>query len=201
MATKWIHRLEVVLSIGLVLGCLGALTALGATVLIAVFGTANGIGVPLRVAGVTPPVAPVPGVEIVSAAADVTLRPRGPSPAAALLYLLHWAPPTATGLLSLYTVVRALRRARSGDRALFSAVTAGHLRRLGWILIIGSLVSAVLGTAAQAILSGMLLTTGPAFVLRPDAPLAGLVAGLCALGVSEIVRRGVVLLDEVEATI
>ncbi|MFI6177136.1 hypothetical protein ACIA8R_16520 [Nonomuraea sp. NPDC051191] len=155
----------------------------------------------LSIAGVTPPVAPVPGVEIVSAAADVPLRPGGPSPAAALLHLLQWAPPTATGLLSLYTVVRALRRARSGDRALFSAVTAGHLRRPGWILITGSLVSAALGTTAQAILSGMLLTTGPAFVPRPDAPPAGLVAGLCALGVSEIVRRGVVLLDEVEATI
>ncbi|MGW4410195.1 DUF2975 domain-containing protein [Nonomuraea sp. NPDC004702] len=198
---KWITRLEVLLSIGLVLGCLGALTALGATVLIAAFGTANGIGVPLHVSGVTPPVTPVPGVEIVSAAADVTLRPVGPSPAAALLYLLLWAPPMATGLLALYTVVRALRRARSGDRALFSAVTAGHLRRLGWILIAGSLVSAGLGTAAQAILSGMLLTTGPAFVPAPGVPLAGLVAGLCALGVSEIVRRGVALLDEVEATI
>ncbi|MEV3980066.1 hypothetical protein [Nonomuraea sp. NPDC049758] len=112
-------------------GCLGALTALGATVLIAVFGTAGGIGVPLPVSG----------------------------------------------------------------------VTAGHLRRLGRILIAGSLVSAGLGAAARAILSGMLLTTGPAFVPAPGVPLAGLVAGLCALGVSEIVRRGVALLDEVEAPI
>ncbi|GGS86289.1 DUF2975 domain-containing protein [Nonomuraea spiralis] len=201
MATKWINRLEIVLSLGLVLGCLGALAALGATVMIAFFGTATGIGVPLHVHDVPVPVLPVPGAEIVSAAAEVTVRPVGASPAAALFYLLQWAPPTATGLLALFTVVRALRRARSGDRALFSATTAGHLRRLGWILIAGSLVSAVSGTVAQAILSGMLLMTGQMFDPPPGGTLVALVAGLCALGVSEIVRRGVVLLDEVEATI
>ncbi|GAA3556010.1 hypothetical protein GCM10022419_040570 [Nonomuraea rosea] len=49
-------------------------------------------------------------------------------PVAGLLYLLLWAPGTATGLFALFTVTRALGRARSGDRALFSVATAGHLR-------------------------------------------------------------------------
>ncbi|MFI7461556.1 hypothetical protein [Nonomuraea sp. NPDC049646] len=48
---------------------------------------------------------------------------------------------------------------------------------------------------------GALTAPGPAFVPAPGVPLAGLVAGLCALGVSEIVRRGAALLDAAEATI
>ncbi|TDC96612.1 DUF2975 domain-containing protein [Nonomuraea deserti] len=146
MPTRWITRLETLLTYALVLGCLTAL-------------------------------------------------------AAGLLYLLMWAPGVATGLLALSTLVRALRRARAGDRALFSATTADHLRRIGWILIAGSLASAALGMVAEAALAAMLLTESYPFYPPSSALLWAVVAGFAALGVSEIVRRGLALLQEVEATI
>ncbi|MFC5830789.1 hypothetical protein [Nonomuraea insulae] len=78
----------------------------------------------------------------------------------------------------------------------------GALAALGAnVLIAGSLVSAVLGSASEAILSSMMLAESYAFHAPPSAVLGGVVAGFAALGVSEIVRRGLVLLQEVEATI
>ncbi|MBF8187235.1 DUF2975 domain-containing protein [Nonomuraea sp. K274] len=190
------------LSTALVLGCLGALTALGASVMIAFFGTPNGIGIPLRVFDLPVAGLAADGASIGDVTAEVVARPDGAAPLAGLLYLLMWFPGTATGLLALFAVVRALRRARSGDRALFSTVTAGHLHDLGWILIAGSLVSAVLGMVAEAVLASMLLAESHPFYLPPWGELSGgLVAGFAALGVSEIVRRGLLLLEEVEATI
>ncbi|TYB67853.1 DUF2975 domain-containing protein [Nonomuraea sp. PA05] len=201
MPTRWIIRLEILLSIALILGVLAALAGLAGTVAIAFSGTSPGIGIPLHVFDVPTAGITVGGATVENVSAEVTVRPRGASPLAGLLYLLMWAPGTVTGLLALFTVVRALRRARSGDRALFSSVTAGHLRRLGWILIAGSIVSGVLGSVAQAILSPMLLAESYPFYPPPPAMISGVVAGMTALGVSEIVRRGLALLEEVEATI
>ncbi|WP_043638660.1 DUF2975 domain-containing protein [Nonomuraea candida] len=201
MPTRWITRLETLLSIGLALGCLGVLAGLATNVLIAFFGAPAGTGVPLRVPAVPVPGAVAPGASAGAVTAEVMVRPEGAAPLESLLYLLMWLPATVTGLLALFTLVRALRRARSGDRALFSAVTAGHLRRLGWILICGSIGSAVLGWAAEAILSSMLLTDDRLFFPPPAALPGAIVAGVAALGVSEIVRRGLALLEEVEATI
>ncbi|MEV0616226.1 hypothetical protein AB0I81_23125 [Nonomuraea sp. NPDC050404] len=201
MPTRWIIRLETLLSIALVLGLLGALAALAANAMIAFFDTPNGLGIPLRVYDVPTAGMAAQGASVGDVTAEVIVRPDGAAPLAGLLYLLMWGPGAATALLALLTLVRALRRARSGDRALFSAVTAGHLRGLGWILIAGSLASGVLGTAAEVILSSMLLTENYP-IYQPSGLLpAGVVAGFAALGVSEIVRRGLALLEEVEATI
>ncbi|GAA3208355.1 DUF2975 domain-containing protein [Nonomuraea helvata] len=201
MTTRWLIRLEILLSIGLVLGCLAALAGLAMTAGMAFFGTPVGVGIPLRLFDVPVEGMAAAGATVGDATAEVVVRPEGAAPLAALLYLLLWGPGTATWLLCLLTLVRALHRARSGDRALFSAVTAGHLRRLGWILIAGSAVSAVLGMIAEAILSSMLLTESHPFYLPSSALLGSVVAGFAALGVSEIVRRGLTLLEEVEATI
>ncbi|MFC4007596.1 DUF2975 domain-containing protein [Nonomuraea purpurea] len=201
MRTPWITRLEILLSIALVLGCLGALGGLLMSVVIAFFDVPNGIGIPLRVFDVPTGGMAADGALIDSASAEVTIRPGGAAPLAALLFLLMWAPATATGLMALFTLVRALHRARLGDRALFSAATAGDLRWLGWILIGGSLASAAIGMVAEAILSSMLLTTSYPIYMPPGTLLWAAVAGVAALSVSEIVRRGVALLEEVEATI
>jgi hypothetical protein len=200
MSARWLNRLETLLTLFLVLTCLGALGLLLYTVLIAV-GASNGIGVPLRVFDVPVAGMAAPDSAIVSATADVTVRHEGPAPLVGLLYLILWAPGVATTLLALFTVVRALRRARSGDRALFSAVTAAHLRRLGWILIIGSLASGLLGMVAEPVLALMLLNESHPFYPPSGEVVAGAVTGVAALAVSEIVRRGLVLLEEVEATV
>ncbi|TDD08000.1 DUF2975 domain-containing protein [Nonomuraea diastatica] len=201
MPTRWITRLETLLTFALVLGCLGALTALAANVAIAFFGAPKGISIPLRVFDVpTSGIAPA-GVAIDGVSAEAMVRPRDASPVAGLFYLLMWAPGVATGLLALFTLVRALRRARSGDRALFSATTADHLRGIGWILIAGSLASAALGMVAEAALAAELLTESHPFYPPSGTLIWAVVAGFAALGVSEIVRRGLALLQEVEATI
>ncbi|MFB4279560.1 DUF2975 domain-containing protein [Nonomuraea sp. MTCD27] len=201
MSARWLTRLQTLLSLFLVLACLGALALLLSTVLIAFAGNANGIGVPLRVFDMPIAGMAAPDAVIESATADVTVRHQGPAPLVGLLYLLLWAPGVVTTLLALFTVVRALGRARSGDRALFSAVTAAHLRRLGWILIIGSLATGLLGMVAEPILASMLLDKSHPFYPPPGEVLAGVVTGVAMLAVSEIVRRGLVLLEEVEATI
>ncbi|TMR20686.1 DUF2975 domain-containing protein [Nonomuraea turkmeniaca] len=201
MPTRWIIRLDILLSIGLALGCLGALAGLVMNAGMAFFGTPSGVGVPLRVFDVPVDGLAAGGATIDAVSAEVTVRPDGAEPLQGLLHLLMWAPGTATGLLAMFTLVRALRRARSGDRALFSAATARDLRRLGWILIAGALVSAVIGMVTEAILSSMLLAESHPFYPPPGELLGVIVAGFAALGVSEIVRRGVALLEEVEATI
>lgn len=201
MSTRWLNRLEILLTFSLIISCLGALWLLVSTVLIAFVGTASGVGVPLHVYDVPVAGMAAPDATIFSATADVQVRHQGPAPLVGLLYLLLWVPGVATTVLALLTVVRALRRARSGDRMLFSGITAAHLRRLGWILIIGSLASGVLGMVAEPILASMLLATSYPFYLSSGDVLAGVVTGVVALGVSEIVRRGLVLLEEVEATI
>ncbi|MFG1966834.1 DUF2975 domain-containing protein [Nonomuraea sp. NPDC049028] len=201
MSTKWLNRLEILLTFSLIISCLGALALLAFTFMMAFFGTPNGVGVPLHVYDVPVAGMAAPDTTISGASADVTVGPQGAAPLVGLLYLLLWGPGVATTLLALFTVVRAIRRARSGDRALFSAVTAAHLRRLGWILIIGSLATGALGMVAEPILSSLLLAKSYPFHLEVGEVLAGVVTGVAVLGVSEIVRRGVALLEEVEATI
>ncbi|MGP3955013.1 DUF2975 domain-containing protein [Nonomuraea sp. 3N208] len=201
MSTRWLIRLQILLSFGLVLGCLGALAGLAATAGMAFFGTPAGIGIPLRVFDVPAEGMAAPGATVGDATAEVVVRPEGAAPLAGLFYLLLWGPGTATWVLALFTLVRALRRATMGDRALFSAATGRDLRRLGWILIAGSLVSAAIGMVAEAILSSMLLAETHPIHWPPGEVLGAVVAGFAALGVSEIVRRGLALLEEVEATI
>lgn len=201
MPTRWITRLEILLTFGLVLGCLGALAGLAMNAGMAFFGTPNGMGIPLRVFDVPAEGLAAGGATIDAVRADVRVSPDGAAPLHGLLYLLMWAPGTATWLLAVFTLVRALRRARSGDRALFSTATARDLRRLGWILIAGSLVSAVIGMVAEAILSSMLLAESYPFYPPTGDVLGVVVTGFAALGVSEIIRRGLALLEEVEATV
>ncbi|MEV5898013.1 DUF2975 domain-containing protein [Nonomuraea fuscirosea] len=201
MSTKWLTRLQILLTFFLIVSCFGALSMLFSTVVIAFVGTTNGTGVPLRVLDVPIAGMAAPGAVIESASADVTVLPQGPAPLVGLLFLLLWAPGVVTTLLALLTVVRALSRAGAGDRALFSAVTAAHLRRLGWILIIGSLATGLLGMVAERMLASMLLSKSYSFYAPPGEVLAGVVAGVAMLAVSEIVRRGLALLEETEATI
>ncbi|WP_310713962.1 helix-turn-helix domain-containing protein [Nonomuraea sp. 3-1Str] len=66
----------------------------------------------------------------------------------------------------------------------------GPARRLGWILIIGSLATGALGMVAEPILSSLLLAKSYPFHLQGGDVLAGIVTGMRCWGVSEIVRRG-----------
>jgi hypothetical protein len=201
MPTRWIIRLEVLLTFGLIVACLGTLGLLIMNVGIAVAPLPRGTGIPLRVFDLSTDGLAVAGAAVDKAAAEVMVRPPRPAPLPALLYFLMWAPGAATGLLAVFTLVRALRRARSGDQALFSAETARLLRRFGGILIAGYLVPGLISMVAEAILASMLLTKSYPIYGPPAAHLVAILGGLAALGVSEIVRRGVTLLEEVEATI
>ncbi|WP_157254738.1 DUF2975 domain-containing protein [Nonomuraea typhae] len=198
---RWIARLEIVFTIAFVFACLGGLGLLLQAVSMAFFGNAGGIGVVLTVpeAGVTGTLAE--HAAFVGGVGEVMVRSTRPSPPVAGLYLLDNLPWLVTGLLALLSLVRALRLARSGDRALFSARTAGHLRTLGWTLIIGTAASSVLSWLAKTLLSGVLLTQVNPVQPPSGGGLVAMLFGAAALGIAEIVRRGLALLEEVEATI
>ncbi|MEU7003525.1 DUF2975 domain-containing protein [Nonomuraea sp. NPDC046570] len=199
---RWLTRLETLFSVGLVLGLLGCAARLLATGFVTA-GFGSGFGVDLlapEVQAVTQGLL-APGVEVVGTRVTVTVLPGGPSAVVGALDLLSWLPGTVTWLLAVYHLIRALRRGRAGDRALFSTVTADHLRRIGWILIIGTLVSGVLEMVAKPLLSTVLLTRGYPFHIPSTNLAVGLVTGCAALAVAEIVRRGLRLLEDVEATI
>lgn len=198
---RWINRLELLLTFVLVVGVLGVLARLVQTGFIAA-GVDNGysvdllaLDVPVTLSGVA-----APGAETVGAGVTVHLLPTEPSPLVGLLYLLTWLPGVATVLLAVWTLQKALRRARLGDRALFSAGTAELLRKLGWIAIIGTLVSSAAQMLAKGLLSSVMLTKGYPFHLVVSLEV-GVIAGVAALAVAEIIRRGLVLLEEVEGTV
>lgn len=198
---RWINRLELLLTFVLVVGVLGVLARLVQTGFIAA-GVDNGysvdllaLDVPVTLSGVA-----APGAETVGAGVTVHLLPTEPSPLVGLLYLLTWLPGVATVLLAVWTLQKALRRARLGDRALFSAGTAELLRKLGWIAIIGTLVSSAAQMLAKGLLSSVMLTKGYPFHLVASLEV-GVIAGVAALAVAEIIRRGLVLLEEVEGTV
>lgn len=198
----WINRLEILLTFVLALGGLGVLAGLAQTGFIAA-GVDNGFSVDLLAPDVPVTLSGVaaPGAETVGAGVTVHLLPKGPSPLVGLLYLLTWLPGLATILLAVWTLIRVLRRARLGDRALFSAGTAEQLRKLGWIAIIGTTVSSAAQMLAKGLLSSVMLTKGYPFHLVLSFEVVGLIAGFAALAAAEIIRRGLVLLEEVEATI
>ncbi|MFI6481410.1 DUF2975 domain-containing protein [Nonomuraea sp. NPDC050663] len=198
---RWINRLEIVFTTAFVLGCLVGLAILAQAAFLAFAGGFNGMGVQLRVPGVDIEGLVADGVRLHSAGADLMVTPLDPSLPIAGLYLLDTLPALVVGLVAIRTLTRALHRARSGDRALFSHATVRLLRRLGWTVIGGTLIAALLGVLAKALLSSLLLTESAPVTLPAISTLTAIVAGAGALAVSEIIRRGLALLEEVEATI
>lgn len=200
--------LEGVLTIGVILTAVaGAATVLGA-VSVAWPGLTpdsftrdlGAVTVPVGDSGVSLGDVLASGVVATETVAEVTVHGLEPGPLAGLVYALGRLPGVVTTGLALVWLVQVLRRGRPDDRKLFSGFTASRLRRIGQLLVIGSVTSALLWTAARAVLTNMALPDGPLFVPF-SFPWFGFLSGVGALVVSEIVRRGLVLLEEVEGMV
>jgi hypothetical protein len=100
-------------------------------------------------------------------------------------------------MFTLATLLLVVRAARRDDP--FSAANVRRLRLIGWVLTIGSVVAFYLELLAGLALSTT-VTTG-----TPNAggrlPVTWAVGGLCFLALSEVVKRGRALRDELATVI
>ncbi|MGO1054362.1 DUF2975 domain-containing protein [Crossiella sp. CA198] len=117
------------------------------------------------------------------------------------LVLLTWLPYALIDVVALLLVARVMRRINVGERPMFAATTVRSLRHIGFLLLLGNLAAGVLDSVARSGLTEVVLT-GPGMFQWPDGrALTWALVGLAALAGSEIVRRGVVLRDELEGTV
>ncbi|GAA2638027.1 DUF2975 domain-containing protein [Streptomyces vastus] len=101
------------------------------------------------------------------------------------------------GLLLLNRLLRGAAR----DGA-YTAQTAARLRLLGWWLLVGSLVSEVTQAIAQAALLATLVEGGRATVGNMwDIPFLAIFTALGLLTFARIMQEGVVMREDIEATI
>lgn len=205
---RWMDILEGFLTIALILVALAGVAIVLIAVSVAWPGSSlgsfasslGGITVPALGADVSVGDLLAPGVVAADVAVEVTVRNVEPAPLAGLVYTLGRLPELLIGGLALLWLVQVLRGGRADDRVLFSAFTASRLRRIGALLVVGSVGSALLWGIARTVLTHLALPDTP-LLFAADFQWFGFLAGIAALAVSEIVRRGVVLLEEVEGTI
>ncbi|MEW9531672.1 hypothetical protein [Microbispora sp. NPDC049125] len=200
---KWISRLNGLVTTILALGVIGAVLGLVNTAAMALpWPNAYGFR------GLWAPDARVlldgvvqPGVRQVDATISLTLNDPEHAPLLAVLQLFTWVPGTATVLAVLFLLQRITAAGVAGDRLLFSAETVVRLRRIGTILMIGSAGAFVLDFAARTVAAHMLMVHASAVPGMIEPPVLALMMGMGAFVVAEVVRRGLVMLDELEGTI
>ncbi|MCG5219433.1 DUF2975 domain-containing protein [Streptosporangium soli] len=202
---RWFGRLHVLLQTGIVFGLLAVAAGVLASVLTALPGSHyKDYGVqglwPAK-AEVTLDGALTPGTEVVETSIRMSLHNADHAPVVALLNLLDSLPGMLTALLTLFWLLRITTYCRYSDRALFSTTTASYLRKIGSVLIIGSLVSFALSAAAKAIATGLMTTGGYLLPALDDLPVGVMFVGVGVFVVAEVIRRGLVMFDELEGTI
>ncbi|MEU0568678.1 hypothetical protein ABZ297_25315 [Nonomuraea sp. NPDC005983] len=141
------------------------------------------------------------GTEVVQTKVHLSLYNAGQAPVIAVLSLLTWMPGALTALLVCFSLRRITRHCRFSDRALFSQVTISQLRRIGAVLVIGSLVSFLLDAGAKAVATRMMMNDGYVLPSVGDLPVLAVFAGVGVFAVAEVIRRGMVMFDELEGTI
>ncbi|MCK2240336.1 MULTISPECIES: DUF2975 domain-containing protein [unclassified Crossiella] len=117
------------------------------------------------------------------------------------LVLLTWLPYALIDVVALLLVARVMRRVNVGERPMFAAATVRSLRHIGFLLLLGNLAAGALDSVARSGLTEVVLTSPGMFQWPDGRALTWALVGLAALAGSEIVRRGVVLRDELEGTV
>ncbi|MEU8106890.1 DUF2975 domain-containing protein [Nonomuraea muscovyensis] len=205
MDRRWTRRLHVLLTAATVLFTLLLVGGLVQSAAMAVPGEprngAGFAGLRLPSAGVPLGGTLVPGVHAVDVRVEASLYDPERAPLLAGLFLFTWLPTVLIIVVALFLLTRIATRGLAGDRALFSADTVGDLRRIGAVLLIGSPVAFALDLGAKTVAAH--LTVTDAWVALGDAasPVAGMLMGMGAFVVAEVIGRGLVMLDELEGTI
>ncbi|WP_214416762.1 DUF2975 domain-containing protein [Sphaerisporangium fuscum] len=200
---RWFARLHTLLVLMLVLGCVGASAKLLSTVIMGVPGQAafgfEGLRLPRAQIGLDHVL--TSGTRVVRVAVEAEIRNSGHAPVVALLHLFTWLPGALTFLLALFWLTRITLPSAWSDAALFSVTTLIHLRRIGKVLILGSVAAFVLDLVAKSIAARILIEG--AYVLPGDLawPFMPVLTGIGAYVLAEVVRRGHVMSDELQGTI
>jgi hypothetical protein len=106
-------------------------------------------------------------------------------------------------ILSFWWMVRLLAAGRKSDRSLFSARTTRNLRLIGVVQLVGALVVWLTASMIQGTLSIRVLGTGAYYDALPPYVFTGggTLIALSALAVSEIIRKGQRMLEDLEGTV
>ncbi|GAB1640439.1 DUF2975 domain-containing protein [Krasilnikovia sp. MM14-A1259] len=103
-------------------------------------------------------------------------------------------------LLAMFTLAALLlvvRAARRGDP--FSVANVRRLQALGWVLTVGSVVAAGVELLAAFALSSTITTGAPN--ATASLPIFWAFGGLCVLALSEVVKRGLALREDLATVI
>lgn len=202
----WIGRMHWLVTLALVIAVLTAVGGLVQNVAMAVPGgprAGAGFGGlwPTR-ADVSLADALAPGVHTVQVSIEASLYDPSRAPLLGALHLLTWLPGMLIVLFVLFRLFRITLRGQGGDRQLFSAATVADLRKIGTVLIAGTLTALALDFAAKTVAARMLIVD-PYAVVPGDVlnPIPGLLVGLAAFVVTEVIGRGLALVDDLEGTI
>ncbi|MEU4536408.1 DUF2975 domain-containing protein [Streptosporangium sp. NPDC023825] len=143
-----------------------------------------------------------PGVELAGDHLRATVRVASGGLTAGLYHLLTWLPLAVVNLLSFWWMARLLAGGLRSDRSLFSVRTTRNLRLIGVTQLVGTLVIWLTAGMVQSTLSIHVLGTGAYYdELSPPAFTGAALIGLCALAVSEVVRKGRHMLEDLEGTV
>ncbi|MEV4111952.1 hypothetical protein [Nonomuraea sp. NPDC049695] len=142
-----------------------------------------------------------PGAELNSDHLDATVRVVG-TPALGLYHLLTWLPLAVVNVLSFWWLARLLAVGLKSDRALFSPQTTRRLRLIGVVQLAGAAVIPLTTDMIRSTISIHALGSGAYYSdLSPQAFTGGVLIGFAALAVSEVIRKGRLMLEDLEGTV
>ncbi|GAA3800452.1 hypothetical protein GCM10022226_20070 [Sphaerisporangium flaviroseum] len=203
---RWFGRLHGVVVLLLIGSGLALLSGLLATVVLALQG--GGTNVDYGFPGLWPAEVEAdldggltPGTQVVRTMVEVTAYNPGDRVTIAALFVLTWLPTALTVFLALFWLSRITLPGGFRDNALFSFRTVILLRRIGKVLVLGSLVAVALDFVAKTAAAHILLQDRYLIPGTIVSPLFGLAAGVGGFVVAEVIRRGLEMLDELQGTI
>ena len=151
-----------------------------------------------RLVGPRPPADGLAGNVSFATDAGLPVAIHQPDPGQYVLGVLERLPTLAVYAVFFVLLWRLVRTARHGGP--YSPSVVRGLRRLGALLLAGTLLAAMVEALAEGWLSASLL---PAygFVFHYDLPGGAVIGGASLLAVSEVVRRGVRMREDLEGTV
>jgi Protein of unknown function (DUF2975) len=198
---SWLKWLHVTLLVALLAVTVLAAWQLATSVMLVLGqGPAIPVSIPIDSIRIDPPLPP--GVELSGDHLQAAVRVKDGDLAIGIYHLLTWLPLAAVNILSFWWMVRLLAAGRRSDRSLFSAQTTRNLRLIGVVQLVGALVIWLTANTVQDTLSIHVLGTGAYYGDLPPYVFTGnALIGLSALAVSEIIRKGQNMLEDLEGTV
>ncbi|WJV48913.1 DUF2975 domain-containing protein [Streptomyces flavofungini] len=150
----------------------------------------------------TDDVQPAPGASV-TLSAHPRYCTKDPSALQGLLSSAHQLAPLVYFFGALLLITRLIRGAERDG--LYTAQTAGRLRTLGWWLLAGSVLAAIVGSVTETALaaslsrdSGVLAASG---LWMWDLPLTAIFTGLGIFSFARIMRIGVSMREDLAGTV